>query len=738
MAPKSVNNFIRHALEQVGDKHRKGAEVSMKDADPDSWDSSELIEWSANQSGVTVNDGSWLQYRQLNRQGGDLSVDDALRTPGALVFTFSSDPMASPDRPTSAGVAISLGNGQVIAVTPGGNVEVVDASTREFTHASVMPGFEDARMMGPDALDELQELMKEHGLPLAPPHLFDPDGDGVPMSPDEAKERVAELNKEASRLREQAEHAEDFNDRRDADIEVAKAILEEREADLRQQQDAVARAARAEAEAVGDLYRNSPDLRAAEDEMVTLQRRLGMPVPSDELIRPDGSQPVIPPVETDPAVIEQLKGELVITQAQVEQLVDDNRPAKEILDQRSAERKAAEALEKAAAAAVDEQQADLAEISGPREYDNAEAFLNVARQKEAEAEELIDRAADVQKRWDDYQKAHPDKPPIDLGEIEVRSSGAEAYAQGRRERAGDLEDEAADLEAEANRDERAATERAELSDLRDERAEDLLKRADEAAARAADAQRQAAEAAAQAKEWEATATKRIEDAARLRAAGKTEDADILMSRAQRATDAEYEQHLRASELDRDVEAFNAQASTYRTEAAQLGQQADLLDEEAATLAASARAADAEADKLQERAASQDRIADDIDARLAAGVATEIRIKDDVEGTDVTIQIPGRPPTEDDLKSEPGGQPSSRTETPADSPDAPADTQPATAASAHHVSMDDFDVPDQTVAEATPTFDEPVEPEQDFSQPEPEPDAVSAVFDGVGGDDYSNA
>ena len=186
-----------------------------------------------------VNDGSWLQYRQLNRQGGDMGVDDALRTPGALVFTFSSDPLASRDRPSSAGVAISLGNGQVITVTPGGKVEVVDASTREFSHAAVMPGFQDARQMSPDDRDALQDLMKEHGLPLPKPDLFDPDNDGVPMSPDEATERIADLNKEAQRLRDQAEHAEDYHDRRDADLEVARALLEEREADLERQNDAV-------------------------------------------------------------------------------------------------------------------------------------------------------------------------------------------------------------------------------------------------------------------------------------------------------------------------------------------------------------------------------------------------------------------------------------------------------------------------------------------------------------------
>lgn len=273
-----------------------------------------------------------------------------------------------------------------------------------------------------------------------------------------------------------------------------------------------------------------------------------------------------------------------------------------------------------------------------------------------------------------------------------------------------------------------------------------MKRADEAAARAADAQRQSAEATAQAKEWAATVDKRVEEAARLRAAGKTEDADIMKSRAQRATDAAVEQQLRASELDRDVEAFNAQANTYRTEAAQLATQADLLDEEAATLSASAKAADTEADKLQARADAQDRIADDIDARLASGVATTIRIKDDVEGTDVTIQIPGRPPTEDDLPTQPGGQPSSQpsssAEPPADSPNATADGESVAAmASAQHVSMEDFDTadaPDQFVAAAAPTFEESVEPQQDFAPSQPEPDSVDTVFDGMGGDDYAGA
>ncbi len=321
--------------------------------------------------------------------------------------------------------------------------------------------------------------------------------------------------------------------------------------------------------------------------------------------------------------------------------------------------------------------------------------------------------------------------------------GRRGVRQGRRERAGELEDEAADLESKSIADERAATERPELSDLRDERADDLRKRAEEATARAKDAQRQVVEAREQADEWGATADKRLADAARLRAQGRTDDADVMKARAERANEAGIEQAFRAGELTRDVEAFTAQASQWQTEAAQLAQQADLLDDEAAALAASAKAADTTADKLQDRAAAQDRIADDIDERLEAGVATTIRIKDDVEGTDVTVQIPGRPPTEADLDPPPSSQPSSNNEPPAGSPAAPAaavdNGSAETGASAQHVSMDDFEAPDQygDAVAAAPTFDEPFEPQQDFSQPEPEPDDVDSMFSGMGGDDYTN-
>ena len=75
------------------------------------------MEWSAHQAGIELPDGSWNQYRTLHEQGASISVDDALKTKGALVFGFSSDPLASPDRPARAYVGISLGNGKVLDVS---------------------------------------------------------------------------------------------------------------------------------------------------------------------------------------------------------------------------------------------------------------------------------------------------------------------------------------------------------------------------------------------------------------------------------------------------------------------------------------------------------------------------------------------------------------------------------------------------------------------------------------------
>jgi hypothetical protein len=88
---------------------------------------------------VQVPDGSWKQYQFLHDKGMTMSVEDALRTPGALVFGFSSDPLASSDRPARAYVAISLGNGKVLDVSErSGEVREMDPGGF-YTYAAAIP-----------------------------------------------------------------------------------------------------------------------------------------------------------------------------------------------------------------------------------------------------------------------------------------------------------------------------------------------------------------------------------------------------------------------------------------------------------------------------------------------------------------------------------------------------------------------------------------------------------------------
>ncbi len=140
--PTPLDRFVEVAQAREGVKYKYGAEVDLNDMDPKALDSGELVQWAAHQAGIEIPDGTWKQYRHLKEQGAAISVDDALKTKGALVFGFSSDPMASPDRPTRAYVAISMGNGRdVIDVSERvGEVRVLDDGNL-FTHAAIIPAF---------------------------------------------------------------------------------------------------------------------------------------------------------------------------------------------------------------------------------------------------------------------------------------------------------------------------------------------------------------------------------------------------------------------------------------------------------------------------------------------------------------------------------------------------------------------------------------------------------------------
>jgi cell wall-associated NlpC family hydrolase len=134
-----ADSFVDIARSQAGDDYVFGAEAGLDDADPDAFDCSELTQWAADQVGVTIPDGAMYQYLELKDQGQLMSVEEALRTKGALLFYFSEEPTPGGSRPGSAHVAISLGDGRTIEAR-GSSYGVNEFSgTGRFNYAGVIP-----------------------------------------------------------------------------------------------------------------------------------------------------------------------------------------------------------------------------------------------------------------------------------------------------------------------------------------------------------------------------------------------------------------------------------------------------------------------------------------------------------------------------------------------------------------------------------------------------------------------
>lgn len=185
--------FLDAALKQAGDRYIFGAEASSSDPDPDAFDCSEIVEWAAAQVGVTVPDGTWLQYLHLKEQGAIVPVEQAINTPGALLFSFSQEPTPGGARPSQAHVAISLGDGKTIEArgTQYG-VGSFEASPQRFEYAAVIPGitgsftpgaqmqaaptFADADMVDTDADGLIDALELQMG---TDPTVADTDQDGL-------------------------------------------------------------------------------------------------------------------------------------------------------------------------------------------------------------------------------------------------------------------------------------------------------------------------------------------------------------------------------------------------------------------------------------------------------------------------------------------------------------------------------------------------------------------------------
>lgn len=120
--------FVQKALAQRGDRYVFGAETNLNDPNPDTFDCSELVQWAAHQAGVSVPDGTMNQVPYFRQKGTEISVAQALRTRGALLY-----------RPGH--VAISLGDGRTIEARGRAyGVNIFPANGRGWTSGALIPG----------------------------------------------------------------------------------------------------------------------------------------------------------------------------------------------------------------------------------------------------------------------------------------------------------------------------------------------------------------------------------------------------------------------------------------------------------------------------------------------------------------------------------------------------------------------------------------------------------------------
>lgn len=130
--PNQLGAFLRAALAQRGDRYVYGAEADPRNPNPNRFDCSELVQWAAARAGINMPESAMLQLDRVRQAHTQMSVEKALRTPGALLFREGSQPH----------VAISLGDGRTMeARGKKDGVDVFDnAGGRHWTAAGLLPG----------------------------------------------------------------------------------------------------------------------------------------------------------------------------------------------------------------------------------------------------------------------------------------------------------------------------------------------------------------------------------------------------------------------------------------------------------------------------------------------------------------------------------------------------------------------------------------------------------------------
>jgi cell wall-associated NlpC family hydrolase len=181
-----LERFLKMAVAQAGDPYDSDSNADITD-NPNPWEleCSELTEWAGIQAGIKLDTTSYLQFFQMQDANAIVSVQDALDTPGALLFTFDPPPVRGGGRPPKAHVAISLGDGRTIeAMSTKHGIKIADENPGRWTNAAIIPEFAGQRVDMADVMtwvgrdDDAATML--YGTPMDPT----PYDDGAPPAPD--------------------------------------------------------------------------------------------------------------------------------------------------------------------------------------------------------------------------------------------------------------------------------------------------------------------------------------------------------------------------------------------------------------------------------------------------------------------------------------------------------------------------------------------------------------------------
>ena len=88
-------DILEQAKKAIGVPYKWGAKASASVTRPKQLDCSGLTQWAAGRAGIYLPEGSVNQYRLCHREGTLIPLEEAKRTPGALIFIFGSDPLTT-------------------------------------------------------------------------------------------------------------------------------------------------------------------------------------------------------------------------------------------------------------------------------------------------------------------------------------------------------------------------------------------------------------------------------------------------------------------------------------------------------------------------------------------------------------------------------------------------------------------------------------------------------------------